>query len=195
MITVKALTGDERLAALRPLAELRIKVFREWPYLYDGTLEYEQIYLEKFAAAQDSVIVVAKDGDKIIGASTASPLLGHADEFSEPFKAQGFDPARIFYFGESVLRKEYRGHGIGNQFFEQREAHARASGKFDIAAFCAVIRDPSDPRKPDDYNPLDPFWNKHGFTKQDGLIAEFKWREPGADEEVNHQMQFWMKKL
>ena len=27
------------------LAELRIQVFREWPYLYEGTLAYEQHYL------------------------------------------------------------------------------------------------------------------------------------------------------
>ncbi len=40
--------------------------------------------------------------------------------------ANGYDPAEVFYLGESVLLSEYCGRGIGVRFFEQREAHARA---------------------------------------------------------------------
>ena len=47
---------------LPDLARLRITVFRDWPYLYDGTLDYEQEYLAKFAAAKGAVCVIARDG-------------------------------------------------------------------------------------------------------------------------------------
>jgi len=192
---VLALRGRELGPVLPALAELRIRVFRDWPYLYDGTLEYEASYLEKFSAAEDALVVVVRESDKIVGASTATPLLGHADEFARPFVDQGYDPDRVFYFGESVLLPEYRGRGLGHAFFDVRESHARRSGCFEIAAFCAVVREASDPRAPADYQPLDAFWTKRGYFKKEGLITSFPWKECGGDEDVLHPMQYWIKRL
>jgi GNAT superfamily N-acetyltransferase len=192
---VLSLTGSDLEPVLSDLAGLRICVFRDWPYLYDGTPEYEASYLKKFAAGKDALIVVAKDGGKIVGASTASPLLGHADEFAKPFAEQGYDPMKVFYFGESVLLPEYRGRGLGHAFFEAREKHARASGPYNTASFCAVVRDKTDPRMPKDYQPLDEFWKKLGFAKQEGLTTSFPWKETGHKEDIHHPMQFWVKRL
>ena len=104
-LDVKSLVGEEMKAVLPDLARLRIIVFRDWPYLYDGTLEYEQEYLAKLAAAKGAVCVVARDGTEIVGASTAAPMIEHADEFAEPFERAGYDLKDIFYCGESVLLK------------------------------------------------------------------------------------------
>lgn len=43
------LTGKEIGDALDDLAALRVKVFREWPYLYEGSLDYERNYLRRYA--------------------------------------------------------------------------------------------------------------------------------------------------
>ncbi|MCD8525997.1 MAG: GNAT family N-acetyltransferase [Alphaproteobacteria bacterium] len=193
---VLPLTGNALHDALPALADLRIRIFRAWPYLYDGTLDYEEKYLKKFSEAEGALVVVARDDNgHIVGASTASPLLGHADEFAAPFAARGHNPNRVFYFGESVLLPEYRGHGIGHKFFDYRENHARQSGNYDIAAFCAVVREEADTRKPDDYQPLDIFWNKRGFTREENMLASFNWKEIDSADEISHNMQFWIKKL
>lgn len=192
---ITPLAGADLKQALPALAELRIKVFREWPYLYDGTLEYESRYLEKFAAAADAFIVAAWDADKIVGVATASPLLGHADAFAKPFAEHGYDPAKVFYFGESVLLPEYRGRGIGHAFFDARENHAKSCGGFEIMSFCAVVREANHPLKPLDYRPLDAFWQKRGFKKAEGLTTEFDWNEINSKKEVSHTMQFWVKNL
>jgi GNAT superfamily N-acetyltransferase len=192
---VIALTGRNLGAVIPALAELRIRVFRDWPYLYDGTAEYEAEYLKKFSSAEHAVIVVARDGGRIVGASTAAPLLGHEEEFARPFTGQGYDPEKIFYFGESVLLPEYRGRGLGHAFFEARESHARKCGPFEISAFCAVVRDASDLRAPAGYRPLDAFWSRRGYFKQAGLITTFPWKEIGEEEDVLHPMQFWIKRL
>lgn len=194
-ITIESLKGENRLLAMGNLAELRIRVFREWPYLYDGTLEYERRYLEKFAQAENSLIVVARDGERIVGASTASPLVGHADAFAAPFSERGFEPERVFYFGESVLLPEYRGCGIGHAFFDHRERFAKDLGFFDLITFCAVVRDAKDPRNPSDYRPLDAFWQKRGFQRIEGLTTDFSWKEPGLSGEIPHLMQFWGKRI
>ena len=47
-LDVKSITGEEIHSILPDLARLRIIVFRDWPYLYDGTLEYEEKYLKTF---------------------------------------------------------------------------------------------------------------------------------------------------
>jgi GNAT superfamily N-acetyltransferase len=192
---VLALTGRDLEAVVPALAELRIRVFRDWPYLYDGSLDYEAAYLRKFSIAEHALVVVAREGGRIVGASTAAPLLGHEDEFARPFLGQGYDPEKVFYFGESVLLPEYRGRGLGHSFFEMRESYARHCGPFEIAAFCAVVREPGDPRAPNGYRPLDVFWNKRGFLKQEGLITTFAWKELGREGDVSHPMQFWIKRL
>ena len=54
----------------------------------------------------------------------------------EAFVQGGYDLGSICYFGESILLPQYRGRGIGKEFFRRREAHARKLGTR-ITAFCA----------------------------------------------------------
>ena len=194
-LRIERLTGAVMAAVLPALAELRIAVFRDWPYLYAGTLAYEETYLREFAASAGAVIVTARDGDAIVGVATASPMSHHASEFGAPFEAAGYDTRRLFYFGESVLRASYRGRGIGHKFFDEREAHARAIGGFTHTTFCGVIRPPDHPRRPSDYRPLDAFWMKRGYTQRDGMIAQFSWTDIGDSEKTDKPMQFWMRPL
>lgn len=194
-ITVTSLTGDGIKSVLPDLAQLRMVVFRDWPYLYEGTLAYEEEYLAKFAKAKGAVCVVARDGDKVVGASTGAPMIEHADEFGEPFKKAGYDITKIFYCGESVLLKSHRGGGIGVAFFDHREAQARRLGGFTHSTFCRVVRPDDHPLKPKDYIPLDAFWRKRGYAPVPGIIATYKWLDIDQKEETEHQMQFWMKAL
>jgi GNAT superfamily N-acetyltransferase len=194
-IDVRSVTGDDILTVLPDLARLRIAVFRDWPYLYDGTLAYEEEYLDKLAKAKGAVCVVACDGDHIVGASTGAPMIEHADEFGDPFTKAGYDISKIFYCGESVLLKSHRGHGLGHIFFEKREEQAHKLGGFTHSTFCRVIRPDDHPLKPKDYVPLDGFWTKRGYAPVEGLTATYSWKDIDQKDETVHHMQFWMKKL
>lgn len=194
-VEVRPLTGAELAAALPALSRLRMTVFREWPYLYDGTLEYERGYLERFSASEGAVIVAASDGGEIVGAATASPMLGHVDEVAEPFRQRGLDVSRIFYFGESVLLASHRGRGIGHAFFDQREAHARRVGGYTHATFCAVVRPDDHPMRPAGYVPLDAFWQRRGYARMEGLVGSLAWKDIGIEHETAKSMQFWMRAL
>ena len=116
MLRLERLSGDKLNHFIPELAQLRIQVFRDWPYLYDGDLAYEEKYLQTYIEAPDSVIVLAFDGDKVVGASTGIPLQHETDEVKAPFIAAGYDVSKIFYCGESVLLSEYRGQGAGVAF-------------------------------------------------------------------------------
>lgn len=187
--------GAAILPHLHRLAALRIAVFRDWPYLYAGDEDYEHHYVATYAASPSAAIIVARDGESIVGASTCLALTDEAEPMQAPFREAGFDPASVCYFGESVLLAGYRGHGIGVAFFAAREAHARTLPGVTHAAFCAVIRAPADPRRPGDAIALDGFWRRRGFAPHPGLICRMRWREIDRDGEVENRLQAWLKRL
>ena len=185
------LSGDGLARSLADLAQLRVAVFRDWPYLYDGDDDYERRYLADFAASPGAVIVGAFEGERMVGAATASPLADHHDDFADAFRAAGLDVEPWFYLAESVLLADHRGQGAGHAFFDRREAAAREQG-FDRACFCAVTRDGP---APEGYRALDEFWWGRGYRPLDGITASFAWREVGHDDETDHEMQFWGKAI
>ena len=194
-VDVRSLTDpEERWAAIPALSDLRIRVFRRWPYLYDGSAEYEAGYMAEFVREPGSVLVVARDGDSIIGAATASPLAGQKPDIQNPFREQGLDVAQIFYFGESVLLPQYQGQGIGHRFFDAREDAARAAGARKTA-FCAVVRPDDHPMRPETPRDLHPFWRARGYAPVPGLTGTLEWQDLGDDFESAHAMQFWMRDL
>lgn len=179
---------------LDDLARLRIDVFRDFPYLYDGDFEYESQYLKRYAECPDSLFVLALDGDRVVGAATGMPLADDVEEFRAPFERAGYDISRIFYYGESVLLGEYRGQGIGKAFMSEREAHAANKG-FDIVAFCAVERPDDHPRRPVNYQPLHGFWRSQGYRQVPELHTTFHWKDIDDDQETDKPMVFWLKEL
>ena len=187
--------GPEIGPHIDDLARLRIEVFRAFPYLYEGSLDYEQNYLATYASSPESLFVLAFDEERVVGVSTGMPMDHETEAFRKPFFEGGWDPSRIFYFAESVLLPSYRRQGIGVRFFEEREAYARRLGRFDHCCFCAVERPADHPLRPADYVPLNAFWSKRGYVHQPQLRTEFSWRDIGENEESAKPMSFWMKEL
>lgn len=191
---VRALTGAALKAALDDVARLRIEVFRAWPYLYDGDLEYERTYLQSYRDSDRAIVVGAFDEDRLVGASTGAPLMDHADDLAAAFDGTGLDLSQIFYCAESVLLPDYRGQGVGHKFFDLREAHARALG-FAKCAFCGVQRPADHPMRPETYRPLDTFWRSRGYERLSGAIAQFSWKDVGEEGETLKSLQFWIRDL
>ncbi len=185
--------GAEIAAIVPDLARLRITVFSDWPYLYEGDLAYETGYLARYAQGR-AIVVAAYDGAQMVGAATGMPLLQHDDDFSGALAACDIAAEDVFYCAESVLMQDHRGQGAGHMFFDAREAEARAQGKA-YSAFCAVVRPVDHPMAPQDYLPLNEFWKKRGYQKLDGVFAEFSWLDIGDSEKTQKRLQFWIKQL
>ncbi len=195
MIEIFRCSGAAIAPHLDDLARLRIAVFRDFPYLYDGDAAYERAYLSTYAASAGSVFVLARDGQRVVGAATGVPLADEAPAFQRPFRERGIDVGQVFYFGESVLLPEYRGQGIGHRFFDHRQAHARELGGFGFTAFAAVDRAPDDPRKPADHRGNDAFWVKRGYVRQSGMTLRLAWKELGEAAESDKPLTFWLRPL
>lgn len=194
-VRLALISGAELPRWLDGLARLRIEVFRDWPYLYDGSAEYEAGYLTTYAATPGAVIVGAFAGERLIGASTGLPMAGEPDNVTAPLRAAGYAIERLFYFGESVLEKGWRGRGIGVRFFAEREAWARRLGGFDHTLFCAVQRPADHPLRPADYVPLDRFWERRGYARLPGLTCAFVWKDVDQPAATAKPMAYWIKAL
>ncbi len=195
VVSVRRFSGADAEPYLPELAKLRIEVFREFPYLYAGSDAYEQGYLRTYLGVPDSVIVVAFDGNRVVGASTALPMVAETDEVKMPLLQHDYNVSRVFYFGESVLKKPYRGKGLGVRFFEEREAYALSLRRFEWTAFCAVQRPDDHPRRPPDYVPLDQFWRNRGYEKYPQLTLTLSWQDLDETSESPKPMVFWLKHL
>jgi GNAT superfamily N-acetyltransferase len=181
-VEIRRASGALLKPYLPEVASLRIRVFREYPYLYDGSEDYERRYLQKFARSERAVAVLAidtaaADGQQVVGVSTGLPLRDADAAFHEPFGAAGIDSDQVFYCAESVLLPAYRGRGLYRAFFAGREAHAADLGCFNLMTFCAVVRPPEHPLCPVGYRPLDPTWRRLGYQPHQDLIAHYNWKD------------------
>jgi GNAT superfamily N-acetyltransferase len=194
MVEVRALIGAELEAHLDDVARLRIAVFRDWPYLYDGTLDYEREYLKTYRGNPGALLVGAFDAGILVGASTSTFMEDHAEAFAAPLARIGLPAGSILYGAESVLLPAYRGQGLGHRFFDLREAHAAAHHRTHIA-FCSVVRPDSHPLRPETYRTNDAFWLGRGYAPLPGVLAEFAWKDVGDAGESRKPLQFWMRAL
>ena len=184
---IRCISGSDFGELIPEVARLRIEVFSEWPYLYNGSMEYEREYLQSLADTAKGCIVVAEDQGRIVGVSTGMPL---AEAFEE-IRVGYDDPKGIFYYGESVVIKSYRGQGIGSKFFVEREQFVRNLGFFHTICFCSIERVGTAPQ---DIFDLEPMWKRRGFVKRADRFVNVRYDEIGKGE-VDHKLVFWEKCL
>jgi GNAT superfamily N-acetyltransferase len=193
-ILIRPLSGPDLVARLDDIARLRIGVFADWPYLYDGQLDLERDYLRLYADQPGSLLVAAFDGDRLVGTSTSTPMEDHADAFGKALAPLGLPLTDILYGAESVLLPAYRGRGLGHRFFDLREAHARQMGRGHVGFF-SVTRPDDHPRRPKTFRTNDAFWTGRGYRPVPGITATFDWRDLGDTEESPKTLQFWLRAL
>ncbi|WP_026632423.1 GNAT family N-acetyltransferase [Dyadobacter alkalitolerans] len=194
-LTFTSYKGVEIASVVEALGALRITVFHDYPYLYEGSLDYEKDYLQIYVQSERAFLFAVFDNGKMVGATTCIPLTDEAAEVRQPFEDAGFDISTIFYFGESILLPEYRGSGLGHRFFDEREAHARSFGHYNLCCFCSVDRGGHHPAKPADYRPNDAFWIKRGYVKDPALQSTMEWPDIGETASSSKQMIFWIKPI
>jgi GNAT superfamily N-acetyltransferase len=193
-MTFQTYIGAEIASVLTELGELRMQVFRDFPYLYEGSLAYEMAYLQTYVSSPKAFLFAVWDGDTMVGATTAIPLHDETEEVRQPFELAAVLVEQVFYFGESILLPPYRGKGIGKRFFAEREQHARSFGTYTDLYFCAVERAKDHPLRPESYQPLDVFWKSQGFLPTP-LYSFFEWKDLDETSVSPKKMNYWCKKM
>jgi len=194
LLTTQILSGHDVTVHLDALATLRLDIFREFPYLYDGTRDSELRYLQVYAQAADACVLTATNGGRVVGAATGIPLMHEQQELREPFAAFPYPLGSIYYVGELLLYPEYRNRGLGMQLLSNLENQIRSLGSFRYLTCATVVRLDDHPHRPANYLPIERFLKRTGFTSLPEVTTTFAWRETdGVSRE--HLMQFWIKAL
>lgn len=189
------LQGKEIIPYLPDLMQLRLKIFKEYPYLYEGHSQDEENYIKKFINQERAIFLLALSDKKVVGVATALPLEFESEAIKKPFLEHRFDISKMFYLGEQILLPEYRGQGFGGRFFIECERLIKNFEQYAIITFCAIKRSENDPRRPAEYRALDNYFKRQGYEKHPELIAELNWTEIGDKEKSPHLLVFWLKKI
>ena len=194
-LQINSVTGAAIADWIPGLAELRIRVFREFPYLYDGDLGYEERYLESYVQAAGAIVILAFDEDRLGGRVDWAPDGGGGDRIpATPHRCWDRSARDILLWRIGVASRS-PGRGVYRHFFSGREAHARTIAGIRRSAFCAVRREEDHPLRPPGYESLEQVWKRFGYVLQPGLEGEFSWKDVGQTEETKKCMQFYLKEL
>jgi GNAT superfamily N-acetyltransferase len=193
-ITGQLLTGTAVADALDDLATLRLDIFPEYPYLYQGKREDELTYLSTYAEAPDACVILAYDGVTVIGAATGMPLIHEDAQMRDAFAGSALPLDEVYYVGELLFRPAYRNCGMGRKLLAQLENYIRSLGNYHTIT-CATVERPDDhPLRPSDYTPITRFLTRTGFARLSGVSTSFMWLEIDGVKR-DHPMQFWIKDL
>ena len=190
---IVVIKGKEVRKYLDDIAYLRVTIFREWPYLYDGDLDSEKKYMVGYATSDEGIYAIAKDNGKVVGAVTGLPVCDYLDEIKAPFLKEGITMDGVFYLGEMLLLKEYRGKSLGKQMHQEFERLVKE--KYQKIILCEIHRMKNDPRKPPSYYTLDSFWDQLGYRKLPNWEVHFSYKEIESAKETPHPMHFREKSL
>jgi len=193
-ITKTLITGAAITEALDDLATLRLDIFVEYPYLYQGRREDELAYLRSYAEKPKACVILARNGAEVIGAATGMPLIHEDVQLRNAFAGSDHPLESIYYVGELLLRPAYRNAGLGQKLLTQMEQQIRSLGHYHLLT-CATVERPDDhPLRPHDAIPITRFLARTNFVRLPEVTTRFTWRETdGVKRE--HTMQFWLKTL
>jgi hypothetical protein len=141
-ISIDVLKGPEVIPYLQKVAQLRIEFYRNYPYLYEGNLTDEETYLSMYAKSKDSLLVIAKNGDDVVGAVTGIPMLETKKENKWLYTQKQTPDEHIFYLGELVLSQDYQNSTLQEMLYLQLENAVKGLEKYSILAVCEIERSP-----------------------------------------------------
>ena len=193
-IKEQLLTGRSAAKRADSIASLRLDIFREYPYLYDGNREDELDYLQMYAKKPGAFVVEVTESGTIVGAATGIPLCHETEELIKPFSDSSYSIEEIFYVGELLFYPAYRNLGLGKRLITRIEQHVRSLGKYRYLLCATIVRSDSHPSCPAGYLPIDSFLARTGFSKLVGITTNLSWREIDGIKQ-DHAMQFWLKPL
>ena len=197
--TIKIVTQENMKPLLPFVATLRINIFREHPYLYDGDFKEEMDDLEHCTQLSDNAIAVAYYKDTPVGFLYGLSLAAFTPHFENPvgdlFKEKNLDPATCYYFGDIIILPEHRGNHLSEKLFDTLETYAQKQG-YKSASFITESHE-AHPLKPANYKSLDPLWTALKYKKT-GLTSYGSWQthQPdGTIKKQQHSADIWFKKF
>lgn len=167
MLSMEVIKGKEIEKYAKYIASLRLMMFKEFPYLYLGTLEHEAKYLSFYSDSPDATLILAKQDDCIVGLLTGMPMTQickHITDFKKILDENNRTLESAYYYGEALVLPAYRGQGILTKMFQEQENIIKKMN-YNQAYGITSVRDKDDVRRPENYRDTDTLWKHLGLIK------------------------------
>lgn len=196
--TVMARAQETMSERFQDIAHMRLTLFKEFPYLYEGDEEGEREYLESYFNADTACLILLYDQGEIVGFSSGVGLHEEMPDIQKPFARHGLNTQDYYYVGEVMLKAPYQKKGLTKIFQEHHNWHiqnlkARGEGNFSKLTLMTVVRPDDHPLYPEGYEPIDGILNHFGFQKSDTLFVHLPWSQVDQEEVVDHTLNIWIK--
>ncbi len=199
MIRIEAFKGSAINPYVQKLAELRVREFYNFPYLYVGTIEEDAHYSQRYAEDEKALLVVAFENNQVIGLYSGIPFnsnMSFLHEWEEQALQQDFELEGYYYLGELIVEKTWRNKRIGSQIIEMFFEEINQLGYKKMAGVTA-IRPRNHPLRPEGYQDTDEVWPKFGLHKTNvTLSVNYPTRQAdGSVKDETNEMALWVKEL
>ncbi len=196
---IKLFKGKDIEPFLDEIGSLRVKVFREFPYLYDGDLETERKYIAEYAKSDKSVLIAAFVDKQIIGFVTGTALDSGLEIIRtayELFNSRSLIANNYYYIGEIIILEEYRSFSLSLELIKQIGTFAKNSG-YTSLCFLTVIREAGHPLKPAHYRSTAKLWEFYKAKKMN-MSVDYEWKTLINSSESmmqTNKLEFWERSL
>src|ERR1700722_3489588 len=147
--------GQEITPYVQEITDLALTVYRDYPYLYEGTVDEYYPAIEHYTHSSDGIACLFFNNNQLVGAAIGMPMNEMRDKYKLPLvnarPEENFD--QLFYLGELLLLKEYRGQGLGKQMYLEFENTVRELA-FTKICFCKIDESEQNPLAPENYKSL-----------------------------------------
>lgn len=158
MVSFLNVTIDQFDEYFDALCTMRLKAFKEFPYLYDGDKLYEYDYLKGYFNHPDGRIILAFQNQQIVGMISGFPLKENMSEpinvtkwFQDHAKIKEDDLKYYYYLGEVISTNPQS--KIGFQLIVHLCEQANLLG-FKKIAFMMIEHSKDHPLRPQNYKDL-----------------------------------------
>jgi GNAT superfamily N-acetyltransferase len=194
-IHLEIFQGESIIPYVKDIADLSVRIYKEYPYLYEGTEEEYLPFIEHYTQFNEGIACILFDSAKPIGVAIGMPMNEMREKYKDPFvNARPQESCdEVFYLGEVLLLKAHRGQGLGKKMYLELERKIQENKIMKKVCFCKIDETKRDPLMPNGYKPLDGFWKKLGFHKCEDIRVTVYWCNVNEESESPHEMVYWLK--
>ncbi len=193
-LRVETFRGAEIAPHIEDVVRLSNRIYREYPYCYNGESRSYEEYLESYATSDGVMICIAYQGKEAVGLAAGLPLQENRDLYKPPLEEHGYDLKSIFYIGEFGLEPRYQGEGVERTMYEKLARFAKEGG-FKAIALWELDDASNQAERPQGYIPREQFWEELGFIRHPKLAFRIDWINIGETTESSHLAIYWIKSI
>ncbi|HEV2601172.1 MAG TPA: hypothetical protein VGT41_02640 [Candidatus Babeliales bacterium] len=194
----KLLTGQNLQTITSFMAQQRVEAFREYPYLYEGTVAEDTEYVQWLVGLQHSAVAASYLDGEPVGFVSGIAFVDNEQEFKGScalFEENGLDPKDFYYVPEAIVAAAHRNKSLFTRLHSLLEEHVKSLG---YKASCLVLESHEQhPLKPVDYKGPDEAFIKTGYSKT-RMLTSCAWptiQPDGPAKNQVHPLTYWIKNL